>query len=90
MRFTRAMPRQSPALRRFLTLAQAALDQGDPVSFAPEYSIRPMRDPDGAPIAPHAVLTLNTIGDMNVPLNAGIAFARASGALPFFRPDQAL
>ena len=25
---------------------------------------------------------------MNVPLNAGIAFARAAGALPFFRPDQ--
>ncbi len=82
--------RQSPALRRFLTLAQAALDPGDPVSFAPYYSIKPMTDPAGAVIAPHAVLTLNTIGDMNVPLNAGIAFARASGALPFFRPDQAL
>jgi hypothetical protein len=26
---------------------------------------------------------------MNVPLNSGIAFARAAGALPFFRPDQA-
>ena len=25
---------------------------------------------------------------MNVPINAGIAFARASGALPFLRPDQ--
>lgn len=81
--------RQTPALRRFLTLAQAALDPGDPVSFAPYYSIKTMTDPDGAPIPPHAVLTLNTIGDMNVPLNSGIAFARASGALPFFRPDQA-
>jgi hypothetical protein len=80
--------RQTPALRRFLTLAQAALDPGDPVSFAPYYSIKQMTDPSGAPIAPHAVLTLDTIGDMNVPLNSGIAFARAAGALPIFRPDQ--
>jgi hypothetical protein len=80
--------RQTPPLRRFLQLAQMALDPGDPASFAPYYSIKPMTDPDGKTIAPHAVLTLNTIGDMNVPLNAGIAFARATGALPFLRPDQ--
>jgi hypothetical protein len=81
--------RQTPELRRFLTLAQVALDPGDPVSFAPYYSIKKMPDPDGKEIPPHGVLTLNTIGDMNVPVNAGIAFARATGALPFFRPDQA-
>lgn len=80
--------RQTPPLRRFLQLAQMALDPGDPASFAPYYSIKPMTDPAGKVIPPHAVLTLNTIGDMNVPLNAGIAFARATGALPFFRPDQ--
>ncbi|MFT3774272.1 MAG: hypothetical protein QM820_53600 [Minicystis sp.] len=80
--------RQTPPLRRFLQLAQMALDPGDPVSFAPYYSIKPMTDPSGKTIAPHAVLTLNTIGDMNVPLNSGIAFARATGALPFMRPDQ--
>jgi hypothetical protein len=80
--------RQTPALRRFLQLAQIALDPGDPASFAPYYAIKPMIDPSGAVIPPRAVLTLNTIGDMNVPLNAGIAFARAAGALPFMRPDQ--
>ncbi len=80
--------RQSPALRRFLGLAQAALEPGDPISFAPYYSMRTMTDASGQIIEPHAVLTLNTIGDMSVPLNAGIAFARATGALPFFRPDQ--
>jgi hypothetical protein len=79
--------RQTPAARRFLQLAQAALEPGDPVSFAPFYSLKPMNDPFGKPIAPHALLTLNTIGDMNMPINAGIAFARASGALPFLRPD---
>ncbi|MBN4050306.1 hypothetical protein JYT28_00970, partial [Desulfobulbus sp. AH-315-M07] len=80
--------RQTPALRRFIGLAQAALDPGDPISFAPYYALRPMTDPFGEVIDPHAVLTLNTIGDMNVPLNSGIAFARATGALPFFRPEQ--
>jgi hypothetical protein len=80
--------RQTPDLRRFLQLAQIALEPGDPASFAPYYSIRAMTDPNGQRIAPHALLTLNTIGDMNVPLNAGIAFARAAGALPFLRPDQ--
>lgn len=81
--------RQTPALRRFIQLAQAALDPGDPINFAPFYSIKQMTDPYGKPIAPHAVLTLNTIGDMNVPLNSGIDFARANAALPFLRPEQA-
>ncbi len=81
--------RQSPSLRRFIGLAQAALEPGDPVSFAPFYALKHMTDPFGAVIEPHALLTLNTIGDMNVPLNSGIAQARAAGALPFLRPDQA-
>jgi hypothetical protein len=81
--------RQTPSSRRFIQLAQMALEPGDPISFAPYYAIREMTDPFGNPIAPHAVLTVNTIGDMNVPLNSGIAFARATGALPFFRPEHA-
>jgi hypothetical protein len=72
-----------------LGLAQAALEPGDPISFAPYYALQPMSDPLGETIEPHACLTLNTIGDQNVPLNSGIAFARATGALPFLRPDQA-
>jgi hypothetical protein len=80
--------RQTPSSRRFFTLAQAALEPGDPISFAPYYALRPMTDPFGNTIAPHAVFTLNTIGDQNVPLSSGIAFARATGALPFLRPDQ--
>ncbi len=80
--------RQTPSLRRFIMLAQAALEPGDPISFAPYYALKTMPDPFGNAIAPHALLTLNTIGDMNVPLNSGIAQARAAGAVPFFRPDQ--
>src|SRR5262249_45616627 len=64
-------------------------EPADPISFAPYYAIRKMTDPFGADIGAHAVFTINTIGDMNVPLNAGIAFARATGALPFLRPEDA-
>lgn len=81
--------RQTPPLRRFIQLAQTALEPGDPISFAPHYALRPMTDPQGRVMAPHAVATMNTIGDMNVPLNSGIAFARATGALPFLRPEHA-
>lgn len=81
--------RQSPELRRFMSLAQAALDPGDPINFAPHYAIQPLTRPDGSPIGPRSVFTINTIGDMNVPVNTGIAFARATGALPFFTPSQA-
>ncbi|HZO14767.1 MAG TPA: hypothetical protein VFB62_15945, partial [Polyangiaceae bacterium] len=81
--------RQTPSSRRFMTLAQAALEPGDPISFAPHYALDPLPDPFGNATSAHAVLTLNTIGDQNVPLSSGIAFARASGALPFLRPDQA-
>jgi hypothetical protein len=83
------LTRQAPELRRFLSLAQGVIDPADPISYAPYYALKPMTDPAGQRIAPHAMLSLNTIGDMNVPLNAGIAQARAAGALPFLRPDQA-
>ena len=79
--------RQTPSFRRFLALAQHALDPGDPINFARHFSLAPMTDPWGRAVAPHAVLTLNTVGDMNVPLSTGIAFARASGAVPFLAPD---
>lgn len=74
--------RQTPEMRRFLLLAQAALDPGDPINFAPLfYRNRP------AGHGPHGVLVLNTAGDQAVPVNTGNAFARAAGAIPFFAPD---
>ena len=76
--------RQTPNLRRFLLLAQAALDGGDPINYAREYFIRPSDNG-----APRALLVINTIGDQAVPISTGNAFARAAGLIPFFRPDAA-
>ena len=81
--------RQSPSLRRFLSLAQAAIDPADPINFAPYFALKRMVDPWGSTVAPHALLNMNTIGDMNVPISAGINYGRAAGTLPFLRPEAA-
>ncbi|MEI8257321.1 MAG: hypothetical protein WCJ30_16730, partial [Deltaproteobacteria bacterium] len=77
--------RQSPDFRRFVTLTQALLDKGDPISFAPYYFLRPT--PSFEPPERHGVIVTNTIGDQNVPLNTGNAFSRAAGLIPFLPAD---
>ena len=81
--------RQTPSLRRFMNLASNIVDPGDPVNFAPYYALRPMLDPNGEVMPPKGMLNIVTVGDMNVPLNSGIAIGRAAGAVPFLRPDAA-
>lgn len=78
--------RQSPSLRRFLGLGQAAFDPADPINFAPYYMLRPHLDPNGVPVPPHAVLNINTVGDNFVQVASGLTFGRASGAIPFLPP----
>ena len=81
--------RQSPQLRRFRDLAQAAFDPADPIAFAPYYMLKPLTDPDGNRVAPHALLNVNTVGDNFVQIGAGLTFARAAGAVPFLPPSAA-
>jgi hypothetical protein len=81
--------RQSPQLRRFRDLAQAAFDPADPIAFAPYYMLKPLTDPDGNRVAPHALLNVNTVGDNFVQIAAGLTFARAAGAVPFLPPSAA-
>jgi hypothetical protein len=81
--------RQSPSLRRFRDLAQAAFDPADPIAFAPYYMLKPLIDENGNRVAPHALLNINTVGDNFVQISAGITFARAAGAVPFLPPSAA-
>ncbi len=71
--------RQTGTLRRFLQLAQAGIDPGDPVSYAPLFFLHPRTS------NPHPVLSMATIGDTAVPIAAANSFARAAGMLPFIR-----
>ncbi|MBX3215459.1 MAG: hypothetical protein KF850_25705 [Labilithrix sp.] len=79
--------RQTPAMRRFRDLAQAALDPGDPIAFAPYYMLKPLFDEHGQRVPPHALLTINTVGDNFVQVSSHLAFARAAGAVPFLPPS---
>lgn len=81
--------RQTPEMRRFMTLAAVAVDPGDPGNYVPYAGLKTMLDPWGDPHPATALLNMVTIGDMNVPLNAGISLGRVAGAIPFMRPDAA-
>lgn len=81
--------RQTPSLRRFMNLASNIIDPGDPVNYSPYYALRPMTGPNGEVMPPKGMLNVVTVGDMNVPLNSGIALGRVAGALPFLAPDAA-
>jgi hypothetical protein len=84
--------RQTPDLRRFFGIAQAILDAGDPAAYARRYFIEPLdlkyqgvegRDETRALVVP-------TTGDQNVPVNSGLALARAMGIIDYTRPRDDL
>jgi hypothetical protein len=79
--------RQTPITRRLFTLAQAGVDPADPINFAAYYLRKPVPDVDGHPLPPRSILATPTAGDPMVPIAAGIAFARAAGAVPFLPPS---
>lgn len=80
--------RQTPDLRRFFGIAQAILDGGDPVVYAPRYFLDPIDLTDLEPDRPSETraLVIPTIGDQVVPVNAGLSLARAMGIIDFRRP----
>ncbi len=69
--------RGSAPLRQLLGLAQMAVDPADPANYTRYYHTPLSLPPDGA--VPKNVLIVNTPGDMNVPINTGMALARTAG-----------
>lgn len=74
--------RVTPEIRRFMGIAQMVLEPGDPANMALHYFSDPVDFGDET--APSNVMVIATIGDMNVPVNTGIAIARAAGILEIF------
>jgi len=68
--------RGSPDLRRTATVFGAILESGDPIAYAPHYMLDPYEELGGQI---SNVLVMPTVGDMIVPVNTGIAVARAAG-----------
>jgi hypothetical protein len=81
------LSRQTPDFRQIVALSQAALDPADPMNYARAYMLRPLPKADGTPGQPRPILVATTAGDNQVTTAAGLAFARAAGALPFLPPS---
>lgn len=78
-----AFKRNSPDLRRLLGVSQMILDDADPVNYARHMFLEPLvNGRDGKPHKTHT-LVVNTAGDMNVPINTGMAFSRSAGVLDY-------
>lgn len=78
--------RQTPGFRRFIGIAQALLDAGDPINVARAYLAEPLvQDGHGTP-----VLIIGVAGDNNVPIATGIALARAAGFLGYLSGTERL
>ena len=79
--------RQSPEVRRFIGLAQLAIERGDPVNFLPNTERhRILRYGTGEEVGTRMVV-VNTIGDMNVPVASGVAIARVAGMVDLYSAD---
>lgn len=79
--------RQSPEIRRFMGLAQLAIERGDPVNFVGNAERnRILRYGTGEEVSTRMVV-VNTIGDMNVPVASGVSIARAAGMMDLFSAD---
>lgn len=78
--------RQTPDFRRLVTLAQIALERGDPINYARRVFLEPLTAP-GVPTRPRGMLITNTTGDPNVNIATGYALARAAGIVPFLPFD---
>ena len=82
------LQRNTPDLRRFLGVAQLALDPGDPINYAPHYFKDPLVYSDYDTAEPGAnVCVIGLAGDTAVPISTGIAIARAAGIIELFSVD---
>jgi len=81
--------RQTPGLRRFMNIAQAILEPGDPVNWARHYAAQPLAYPEADPDATPgtSVTLLLSAGDSNVPVAAGVSLARAAGIVGYADAD---
>jgi hypothetical protein len=75
--------RQSPDLRRFGQMAQTAMDAGDPINYMRYYFRESLYKDYPGVHKPTNLALLLTAGDMNVPINTGIAEGLAAGLIPF-------
>jgi len=77
--------RNTPSLRRMIGLSQMILEPGDPANYAVHYGDPLFVRPEGA--VPTNVLLILTMGDMALPISAGVALGRAAGVIGYRNVD---
>lgn len=75
------LKRQTPEMRRFMSIAGMVLEPGDPIAYARHYFLEPLSILPEGPRS-HNILIIPTIGDTAVPVSTGIHNARAAGLIP--------
>jgi hypothetical protein len=79
--------RATPDIRRFLGLAQIALDAADPMNWAPYWDgSRTMSYATGETVHTN-VLVMPSTGDPGVMIACGVALGRAAGYIPYAQSD---
>jgi hypothetical protein len=79
--------RASPALRRMVSFGALVVDAADPVSFVRHLQRRRVTYAGTGERTGGHVLMSMSVGDMDVPVSAGITAGRAAGVIEFVRPD---
>lgn len=74
------LQRQTPEWRRYVGLAQMALDAADPINYAPLY-LSSTQD------LARSLFVVNIAGDQKFPVSAGVALARTAGAITYYQAD---
>ena len=83
------LKRGSPKFRQFAGLGPLVMDRGDPAVYARHLMDEPLLYPGtGQKTGTHALIT-TAIGDLNVPVDSGMTFARAAGLLNYLTPNPA-
>ena len=78
--------RVTPDFRRFIGLGQLVMDRSDPAIYARHLQKEPLvYDNTQQKTGAHALVTTG-IGDLNVPVDAGMLFARSAGILEWKVP----
>ncbi len=81
------LERNTPSLRRFMSLAQMVIDPTDPGVLARHLGAEPLVYPSLDEQTGAQFLLVTTVGDMNVPASSGVTVGRAAGVIDYLHVD---
>lgn len=80
------LQRNTPSLRRFMSLAQMVVDPTDPGVLARYLGADPLTYPNKGDTTGARFLLVTSVGDMNVPASSGLTVGRAAGVIDYLNP----